>query len=153
VRAAFLTGLGALTLALGACGEERAETTSTPPPDTSTTALEVVLDYDGDGPGKKVVLSSVSCNAPTPKSDFEGDPGCDAAAQVERSAFDPVAPDAACTQIYGGPETVELTGIFQDETLQATFSRENGCEIERLEAVAPLLEVALPPKALAQLGL
>ena len=54
----------------------------------------------------------------------------------------PVAGDVACTQIYGGPETAEVTGSFRGEPVDARFNRTNGCEIDRWERLLPLLELA-----------
>jgi hypothetical protein len=43
-----------------------------------------------------------------------------------------------CTQQYGGPETATVKGTIDGDDVDATFSRENGCEISRFEAVMPL---------------
>ena len=55
------------------------------------------------------------------------------------SAFDPVAPDAACTEIYGGPEQIGLYGTWGGQRVDTTLNRTNGCEIARYEALAPVL--------------
>ena len=41
----------------------------------------------------------------------------------------PPAADRACTQIYGGPQTVRITGTIGDERVDRRFRRTNGCEI------------------------
>ena len=48
----------------------------------------------------------------------------------------------ACTQQYGGPETATVKGTLHGETIDANFSRVNGCEISRWQQAAPLLEAA-----------
>ena len=51
----------------------------------------------------------------------------------------PVPADQMCTQIYGGPETATVRGTWQGERVDASFSRQNGCEIARWDAAAGLL--------------
>jgi hypothetical protein len=43
----------------------------------------------------------------------------------------------ACTQIYGGDQLATITGAG----VQASFSRANGCEIARWDALRPVLEL------------
>jgi hypothetical protein len=50
-------------------------------------------------------------------------------------------PDAVCTQIFGGEETATVAGVFRGQEIEATFSRENGCEISRWDALDPLLRL------------
>jgi hypothetical protein len=49
--------------------------------------------------------------------------------------FAPVPKSAACTLIYGGPQTAEVRGMFKGRTVNAHFSRGNGCEIARWNRV------------------
>jgi hypothetical protein len=35
----------------------------------------------------------------------------------------------ACTQVYGGPQTLRVTGRIDDRTIDRRFRRTNGCEI------------------------
>jgi hypothetical protein len=64
-----------------------------------------------------------------------------AALAAHPEALEPVPADAACTQIYGGDETAEVSGIVTGRRVKASFSRENGCEISRWDALAPLLRL------------
>ncbi|MCW2926177.1 MAG: hypothetical protein JWM86_145, partial [Thermoleophilia bacterium] len=43
-----------------------------------------------------------------------------------------------CAEQYGGPEVLTVSGEMNGTTIDATFSRTNGCEIGRFESVAPL---------------
>jgi hypothetical protein len=61
---------------------------------------------------------------------------------LDPKVFEPTPGDMACTQQYGGPETATVTGTFKGEQVDATFSRENGCEIARWEDARALLEAA-----------
>ena len=54
-------------------------------------------------------------------------------------AFDPVPADQACSQQYGGPEQVVLSGTWAGKPVDTTLTRTNGCEIDRYEALAPVL--------------
>jgi len=51
-------------------------------------------------------------------------------------------PTTACTEIFGGPERARVRGTLRGEPVSAEFSRVNGCEINRWDAVAPLLRLA-----------
>ncbi len=56
--------------------------------------------------------------------------------------FAPISPKVACTDIYGGPQRARVTGVVESKRVWATFSRMNGCHIERWAKVSPWL---LPP--------
>ncbi|MEV7281911.1 SSI family serine proteinase inhibitor [Streptomyces sp. NPDC093111] len=53
--------------------------------------------------------------------------------------FAPVPADQMCTQQYGGPATAHITGDWQGRSIDARFSRGNGCEISRWENLRPVL--------------
>ena len=54
-------------------------------------------------------------------------------------AFDPVPADQACSQQYGGPEQIVLSGTWAGKPVDTTLTRTNGCEIDRYESLAPVL--------------
>ena len=54
-------------------------------------------------------------------------------------AFDPVPADQVCSQQYGGPEQIVLSGTWAGKPVDTTLTRTNGCEIDRYEALAPVL--------------
>jgi Subtilisin inhibitor-like len=56
--------------------------------------------------------------------------------------FAPLSPKVACTQIYGGPQVARVTGKVGAKRISATFSRTDGCQIDRWSKVSPWL---LPP--------
>lgn len=67
---------------------------------------------------------------------------CDRLEQLAREGKDPFAPvpkDQMCTQQSGGPATARVTGTWQGRRVDATFSRENGCEISRWHTMEPVL--------------
>jgi hypothetical protein len=51
----------------------------------------------------------------------------------------PVPVGAACTQIYGGPAVARVTGTLGGESVDARFSREDGCQIARWDRNRDLL--------------
>lgn len=53
----------------------------------------------------------------------------------------PFAParKSPCTFIYGGPETATVTGTWQGQKVNTTFSRKNGCELDRWTRAGDLL--------------
>ncbi|MFE1546670.1 SSI family serine proteinase inhibitor [Streptomyces sp. NPDC058718] len=69
----------------------------------------------------------------------------DACARLEEFAKEGVNPfkavpqDAFCTQIHGGNAVAHVTGTWQGRTIDAHFSRVNGCEIDRWENLRPFL--------------
>jgi len=136
MRAALLA---ALALGLAGCGsgDDEAVVTETPAasPDAPETSLTITVDAGDDEPP---VESTLACN---PAGGTHPDPeaGCAALAELDAEAFMPVAADQMCTQIYGGPETATVRGTWQGERVDASFSRQNGCEIARWDAVAGLL--------------
>jgi hypothetical protein len=59
-----------------------------------------------------------------------------------RDPFAPVPKGIACTQIYGGPQVAVVTGIFRRRRVHATFTRRDGCETARWNAVRFLFPAA-----------
>jgi hypothetical protein len=51
-------------------------------------------------------------------------------------------PPKTCTQIYGGPEIVTLSGSIDGEEFDQQFTRTDGCQIKRFESLSPLLNYA-----------
>jgi hypothetical protein len=106
------------------CGEDDEPTAS-----QALADLTVKVD-----PGGK--RATVQCDSP------DGSELCRAVAGLDAKVFEPTPGNVACTQQYGGPETASVTGTLRGEQVDATFSRENGCEIARWEDARALLEAA-----------
>jgi hypothetical protein len=47
----------------------------------------------------------------------------------------------ACTQLYGGPQTLRVTGTIDGRAVKRRFARTNGCEIADFDRVAGALPV------------
>jgi Subtilisin inhibitor-like len=131
--------LVALALALAvfaaSCGEGE-EAGESP---ASETSLEVTLWPNGRGAGgeQKVVLS---CDPPDGDHP-QPDEAC-AALEAGEGALEPVPGDAVCTQIFGGPQEAHVAGVVRGRAIDATFNRSNGCEIDRWDRLAPVLEIS-----------
>ena len=117
--------------------------------------LVVLCTACGGGPSADPDATDVSIA-------FQKEPGavpdvvtltCDGAEVAEAGCyelddFDPadlaeVPAGAACTELYGGPETVTIKGTIRGTEVDTVLKRTNGCEIKRYEAFKPVLD-ALP---------
>jgi len=137
----LLALLIAATVAAG-CGTDDGDdrtTTDSSGADTPTsgpeTELTVVLDQ-GDGASPQEW--TLTCD-PVAGSHPDAEAACDTLSGLDPEVFEPVPPDAACTMIYGGPQTAQVTGQWNGAPVDAEFSRENGCEIDRWDTAASVL--------------
>jgi hypothetical protein len=53
-----------------------------------------------------------------------------------------VPDNVACTQIYGGAEEARIAGALRGGSIDSLFSRNNGCEIDRWDRLAPVLDLS-----------
>jgi hypothetical protein len=56
--------------------------------------------------------------------------------------FAPLPKNIVCTEIYGGPQRARVVGTVSGRRVWATFTRTNGCHIDRWQRLSPWL---LPP--------
>jgi hypothetical protein len=120
VTAAALLALG---FGLAGCGGgDDASSTAKEPQDR----LEVVRD-NGMGESVRVDLDCAS-----------GDR--ELCAEIARllPALQP-DPDVACTEIYGGPETITITGTIGGVPIDTTVGRTDGCAIDRYDRLDRVL--------------
>ncbi len=108
-----------------------ASTTPKPTGDPLPAELTVTVD-DGSG---DITTYTLRCE---PAGGEHPDPAvaCAGLAAAGIEAFGPPDPGQACTEIYGGPQTATVTGTLAEAPVNATFSRANGCEIARWDALA-----------------
>ncbi|TCI97481.1 hypothetical protein [Aeromicrobium sp. IC_218] len=130
----LLLVLAGVLLALGVAGALTLLTGDDEPAGPGTSGprladLEVVVD-PGTGEPRRERLACASAD------DSEA---CGALDALDPSALGPLGPGRACTQQFGGPETVRITGTLRGEPVDASFDRTNGCEISRYDQVQPLL--------------
>lgn len=65
---------------------------------------------------------------------------CEKLAELSPDAFAEVPEDQACTHIYGGPETADVSGTVDGTEIDTEFNKSGGCEMERYETLGPILE-------------
>ncbi|MGH3031526.1 MAG: SSI family serine proteinase inhibitor [Gaiellaceae bacterium] len=102
-------------------------------------AVDLRIQFWADRSRTDGVSATLTCD-PVGGTHPRAEEAC-AALAAHPEALEPVPADAACTQIYGGDETAEVTGLVAGRQIEASFSRKNGCEISRWEALAPLLQL------------
>jgi hypothetical protein len=97
---------------------------------------DLTITYWPAGRGGEMRSATLTCD---PDGGSHPDPAAACAALSEHAdALDPVPAGVACTQIFGGPELATVSG----SGVHALFSRRDGCQIARWEALAPLLELS-----------
>jgi hypothetical protein len=133
----IVTLVAALAAGLAGCGDDGAVVTATPATSSGAPQTSLTIAVDAGG-GEPPVESTLACE---PAGGTHPDPeaACAALAELDAEAFMPVAADQVCTQIYGGPETATVHGTWRGAPVDASFSRQDGCEIARWDAVAGLL--------------
>ena len=113
------------------------------PPDSSNAgATELAISVwevgKEDGPAKEYTLTCGPSGGTLP----EPEAAC-AALDAGTVDFTPVAPDSACTMIYGGPAVAEVTGTVLGKPVDAEFSRQDGCHIDKWDSATALLPADL----------
>ena len=90
------------------------------------------------GPGGPEIDVTLTCGPP---GGTHPDPEA-ACAALERNvdALAPVGEGVVCTQEYGGSARAIVRGSAGGADVNAAFSRTNGCEIDRWDRLAPLLD-------------
>jgi hypothetical protein len=117
---------------LAGCGEEDDDAAPARPA-SGLADLTLVVDGDGSG-GQAPKEIEVRCE------EAQDSALCTDVASLTAEDFEPTPQNTACTQQYGGPQTARVTGTLNGETIDARFSREQGCEIARWDAVVAVLD-------------
>jgi Subtilisin inhibitor-like len=104
---------------------------------TAETALRVTYWDDSARPAASVTWT-LRCN---PARGSLARPGvaCTRLAASAAKPFEPLRKDMVCTEIYGGPQKARVVGTVAGRRIWATFTRTNGCEIERWSRISPWL--------------
>lgn len=103
--------------------------------DQPATRLTIVLDEAGDG---AIQTFTLTCD-PVGGDHPDAVAACAALDAGGIDAFAPTPRDSVCTEQWGGPQVATVDGTVDGEPVSATFTRANGCEISRWDALAPLL--------------
>ena len=142
-RAGFVLLVALVALLAVGCGSESDDSGGAGGGDTGAdeapagTELTITVWLQGrDGASEEVTLTCDPPGGTHPRPEE----AC-LALQADPSALEPLPPDSVCTQIYGGPEEAEVVGTLDGEQLHATFSRQNGCEVDRWDRFAAVLQI------------
>lgn len=135
-RAALATGVAALALA-GTTPPSWAGPAGTAGAERRAGTTRVVVEVWAE-PGARVQRWTLRC-APPRGTHPQARAACTTLSRAEPRVFRPVSPDTVCTMIYGGPQRARVTGLVAGRAVRATFTRSNGCELYRWDALAPLL--------------
>jgi hypothetical protein len=108
------------------------------PATASAGSIELRIEFRADG-GSPRRLLSLRCGQEAKGTVRDPIAACARLRRLGRAAFRPTPPNAACTEIYGGPSTARITGLLLGIPLWTRFSRSNGCEIARWQRVGFLL--------------
>jgi hypothetical protein len=105
-----------------------------------TTSLRVTYWEDGAVTSKSVTWT-LRCD---PASGSLARPvrACTRLAAGGVKLFGPLRKDMVCTEIYGGPQRARVVGTVDGKRVWATFTRRDGCEIDRWQRISPWL---VPP--------
>src|ERR1700754_1078005 len=126
----LVPALIAVALFGAACGSDEPSPASSGHSDLAD--LTITVDTDGDKSAAPRELT-LTCTAPTDSD------ACGAAAGISAPDLAPTPDGTACTQIFGGPQTATIKGTIRGDAVDDSFSRKDGCEIERWARVDPLL--------------
>ena len=119
---------------LGHTGDEESADAAAEAPATELTVTFWPQGRDGES-----VEATLTCD---PAGGTHPDPEAACAAlAADPEALEPVPPDAVCTMIFGGPERATVVGVLAGENVNAAFERSNGCEIDRWDRMAVLLQL------------
>ncbi|GAA2791030.1 SSI family serine proteinase inhibitor [Streptomyces showdoensis] len=139
---AALAPLAVAPLALGATAASATGLGPLPPlpllstPDSLTVVVERSGNAEADGSFR------LECGGTPGGTHPAAENACKRLEQIAAAGSDPFAPvpaDQLCTQQYGGPATARVTGTWQGRSIDARFSRADGCEISRWENLRPVL--------------
>ena len=124
-----------LLTALAACGQDADDAgdeaggagSSDGPGGAAATSLTIEVRTGEDADPTTMTLTCDPVGGDHPQAQE----ACDALAQAGAEVFEPVPDDQPCTMIYGGPQTATVTGTFEGADVDASFSRQDGCELDR----------------------
>jgi hypothetical protein len=134
--AALSLGTVAVAVLAAGCGSGSSSGSVTPRDAPTTTAGSTALTLKvTDG---TTTTSTLTCD-PAGGDRPGAAAACAALAKNGAKFLPPTSGDLVCTMIFGGDQTAVITGTWQGKAVNSSFSRENGCEIARWDALVPLL--------------
>jgi Subtilisin inhibitor-like len=118
-------------------------TTPTPPKPRALQA-DLTVTYNASSSAKPAVWT-LRCD-PTGGNHPHAATACTslATAAAKGNPFAPTPHGQMCSMIFGGPETATVKGSYDGRSVNASFSRKNGCEVARWNKLAPILGPLTP---------
>lgn len=119
-----------------ACGSHDASVGPAKQPNARASATDLTVSVTAK-PGAKPHEWTLKCNPPG-GSHPDAKKACAALAK-SKNPFKATPKNRMCTQIFGGPQKAKIDGTWNGAKVDATFSRKNGCEIDRWNAIKTVL--------------
>jgi hypothetical protein len=119
-----------------ACGSNEANVGPQEHPSTHASATDLTVTVTAK-PGAKARAWSLRCD-PAGGDHPAAAKACAALAKA-KSPFQATPKNRMCTQIFGGPQKAHISGTWHGTKINATYSRQNGCEIDRWNAIKTVL--------------
>lgn len=132
-------------LGVAGCGSGASDGSTAGSASQEATNLRVALDADGPGkekPQHESLVCVTGDETPAGGQSVFGD--CSAVDQLPADFGAPTPPNTACTEIFGGPEVVTISGTLRGKQLDTKLTRADGCEIDRFDPFVPILQELFP---------
>ncbi|HZG93870.1 MAG TPA: SSI family serine proteinase inhibitor [Mycobacteriales bacterium] len=120
---------------LAGCADDSAAVRTDPTPAAPQSRLTVTVDPDG----KATATKTWTLQCEPPGGDHPDPAGACAQLAAAERPFAPLPKDVMCTEIYGGPATATISGVWRGAAVAASYARQNGCGISRWDAIAKVL--------------
>jgi hypothetical protein len=98
-------------------------------------SLVVVLER---GDGTKPERFTLVCGREADGSHPQAEAACEHLMRLD-APLAPLPANRVCTQIFGGPQTARVDGVWLGEPVHVELSRVNGCRIAQWDRLGPLL--------------
>ncbi|HUR85262.1 MAG TPA: hypothetical protein VMY78_07945 [Solirubrobacteraceae bacterium] len=130
---------------LAGCGEDGADSTAAPGADDDAPVALSIRYSDGAG---QVLTGTLRCTESEQRA--TGSLGrrapaaqqCSHVRDITSLLIQEPPADRSCSEVFGGPQTVRITGTIGDRRIDRRFRRTNGCEIADFTRVSGALPVA-----------
>jgi len=109
-------------------------------PSSAPTHLEITIRADGNNISAQFLLACNGVHALDSSTLSNAADACKLIADNPEIISGQDDPQAICTEIYGGPEKAEISGELAGKSVGTSFSKHNGCAIERWNRAELLLD-------------
>lgn len=102
-------------------------------------SLLISISKTGNGQSTSYQLNCAGGTSEDTSSLPHAQKACEFLAENSGVLEQEIPPDQICTEIYGGPETAEISGTIDGKSINTSLNRSNGCAIKRWDDLAVLL--------------